>query len=55
MLSHWNLNPACLPIPPCPRVSIIASDLILMQGGSNTKALQVPAFTFLYKNNYLKL
>ncbi len=23
MVSHWNLNPACLPIPPCPRLSII--------------------------------
>ena len=22
MVSHWNLNPACLPIPPCPRIKL---------------------------------
>ena len=22
MVSHWNLNPACLPIPPCPQIKL---------------------------------
>ena len=27
MVSHWNLNPACLPIPPCPLIHFFTQEL----------------------------